>query len=92
MLVLFADTDTDMTPEIAEKYGYRIISMPYVIDGKETAPYEDFEVFDSHAFYDRLRGERSRARARSAKNATAAISSRCSRTGTTSCTSISRQR
>ncbi|MBQ6678928.1 MAG: DegV family protein [Lachnospiraceae bacterium] len=56
MLVLFADTDTDMTPEIAEKYGYRIISMPYVIDGEETAPYEDFEVFDSHAFYDRLRG------------------------------------
>lgn len=55
MLVLFTDTDTDMTPEIAKKYGYKIISMPYSIDGKNIYPYVDFETFDSHAFYDMLR-------------------------------------
>lgn len=55
MLVLFTDTDTDITPKLAEEYGYHIISMPYVIEGKETAPYEDFQEFDSRAFYDLLR-------------------------------------
>ncbi|MBR0136542.1 MAG: DegV family protein [Clostridia bacterium] len=55
MLVLFTDTDTDMTPEIAKEYGYKIISMPYSIDGKNIYPYVDFETFDSHAFYDMLR-------------------------------------
>ena len=56
MLVLFTDTDTDLTPKTAEKYGYHLISMPYAIDGKETYPYEDFDEFDPHAFYDKLRG------------------------------------
>ncbi|MBR6270925.1 MAG: DegV family protein [Lachnospiraceae bacterium] len=56
MLKLFTDSDTDITPEIAGRYGYGIISMPYSIDGKEVFPYEDFEVFDAHAFYDVLRG------------------------------------
>ena len=56
MLVLFTDTDTDLTPKAAEKYGYHLISMPYAIDGKETYPYEDFDEFDPHAFYDKLRG------------------------------------
>ena len=55
MLVLFTDTDTDITPARAKEYGYRLISMPYSIDGKTVYPYEDFEVFDSHAFYDQLR-------------------------------------
>ena len=55
MLVLFADTDTDITPEIAKEYGYHLISMPYSIDGETTYPYEDFEKFDAHEFYDRLR-------------------------------------
>ena len=55
MLTLFTDTDTDFTPEVAKEYGYRLISMPYSIDGKTIWPYEDFEVFDSHAFYDGLR-------------------------------------
>ena len=35
MLVLFTDTDTDITPIEAAKYGYKLISMPYIIDGKE---------------------------------------------------------
>ncbi len=55
MLVLFTDTDTDVTPEIAAKYGYRLISMPYSIDGKTVYPYVDFDRFDSHAYYDMLR-------------------------------------
>ena len=53
--VLFTDTDCDITPEIAAKYGFELISMPYTIDGKEVRPYIDFEVFDDKAFYNRLR-------------------------------------
>ena len=53
--VLFTDTDCDITPEIAKRYGYELISMPYTIDGKEVRPYVDFEEFDDHAFYQRLR-------------------------------------
>lgn len=55
MLVMFTDTDTDMTPQLAEQYGYKLISMPYVIDGVTVRPYEDFDEFDFHAFYDKLR-------------------------------------
>ena len=55
MLVLFTDTDTDLTPVKAKEFGYHMISMPYSIDGETTYPYEDFEVFDAHAFYDKLR-------------------------------------
>ena len=54
--VLFTDSDCDVTPEIAKKYGYELISMPYTIDGVEVKPYVDFDKFDYHAFYDRLRG------------------------------------
>ena len=56
MLILFTDTDTDITPAQAKEYGYHLISMPYSIDGETTYPYEDFEEFDAHAFYDKLRG------------------------------------
>ena len=56
MLVLFTDTDTDITPKQAREYGYHLISMPYSIDGKEVYPYEDFEEFDAHGFYESLRG------------------------------------
>ncbi len=55
MLQLFSDSDCDVTPEMAKKYGYKLISMPYSIDGKTIYPYEDFEEFDSHTFYDMLR-------------------------------------
>lgn len=55
MYTLFTDTDTDITPEIAKRYGYKLISMPYTIEGKEIYPYVDFDKFDYHAFYDRLR-------------------------------------
>ena len=55
MLIIFTDTDTDLTPEKAKEFGYHLISMPYSIDGVTTYPYEDFDVFDAHAFYEKLR-------------------------------------
>jgi DegV family protein with EDD domain len=55
MLVIFTDTDTDLTPEKAKEFGYHLISMPYSYDGKTIYPYEDFEVFESKKFYDMLR-------------------------------------
>ncbi|MBO7659434.1 MAG: DegV family protein [Clostridia bacterium] len=56
MLILFTDSDTDMTPEMCAEYGYNLISMPYSVDGKTIYPYVDFKEFDSRAFYDGLRG------------------------------------
>lgn len=56
MLIAFVDTDMDFTPEKAAEYGYKLISMPYSIDGKVIFPYEDFETFDEKGFYDTLRG------------------------------------
>ena len=55
MLVLFTDTDTDLTPEEAIYYGYKMIYMPYIVKGKEIKPYVDFKTFDSHSFYNSLR-------------------------------------
>ena len=55
MLTLFTDTDTDITPAQAQKYGYKLISMPYSHGGKTVFPYEDFETFDAHGFYQMLR-------------------------------------
>ena len=55
MLVLFTDTDTDITPELVKEYGYNLISMPYNVDGKEVYPYKDFDKFNAHEFYDTLR-------------------------------------
>jgi len=56
MYQLFTDTDTDILPAEAAELGYKLISMPYIVQEKETWPYVDFEEFDSHAFYDMLRG------------------------------------
>jgi len=53
--VMFVDSDCDITPEIANKYGAVLISMPYTIEGKQIFPYKDFEVFDYKGFYDTLR-------------------------------------
>ena len=55
MITYFTDTDTDITPVDAKKYGFKLISMPYSIDDTEVRPYEDFKEFDAHAFYDKLR-------------------------------------
>ena len=37
------------------EYGIKLISMPYSIDGKTIYPYEDFQEFDAHSFYETLR-------------------------------------
>ena len=55
MLVLFTDTDCDITPDIAQYYGYNLISMPYTINGEEIYPYVDFEEFQVKEYYDILR-------------------------------------
>ena len=55
MLVLFTDTDTDITLDEANKYGYHLISMPYIIDDIEIKPYEDFTKFNYKEYYDKLR-------------------------------------
>ncbi|MGN1262048.1 MAG: DegV family protein, partial [Candidatus Enteromonas sp.] len=55
MLKIFVDTDCDVTPAIAKEYGFHLISMPYVEDGKVIRPYEDWETFEPHPFYERLR-------------------------------------
>ena len=34
MYTIFTDTDCDFTPETAKEYGYKLISMPFSIDGK----------------------------------------------------------
>ena len=52
---LFTDTDTDITPEIANQYGYKLISMPYTLNDKDVYPYVDFETFDYKTYYDTLR-------------------------------------
>ena len=55
MYTLYTDTDTDITPEVAARYGYKLISMPYTIDGQEIRPYVDFKEFDYKTFYNKLR-------------------------------------
>ena len=55
MYTLFTDTDCDITPEIAAQYGYKLISMPYTIEGQQIFPYVDFKEFDYKAFYNKLR-------------------------------------
>lgn len=55
MIILFTDTDTDITPSLAKEYGYNLISMPYSIEEKEIYPYVDFEEFDYKSFYNLLR-------------------------------------
>ena len=56
MWTCFTDTDTDITPEIAAQYGYKLISMPYSVDAKSVYPFVDYDKFDSKSFYDMLRG------------------------------------
>ena len=55
MLVLFTDTDTDITPEMAKEFDYHLISMPYSVGDKTVYPYVDFDKFEAHPFYDMLR-------------------------------------
>lgn len=54
MLTIFTDTDCDITPEVAARYGFKLISMPYSINGKTVYPYET-EMPALHDFYEGLR-------------------------------------
>ncbi len=67
---LFVDSDCDVTLKEANEYGARLISMPYSGEsGEEVYPYVDWEEFDSHAFYERLRkGKMSTTSALNAEN------------------------
>ena len=53
--ILFADTDSDWTPELCQKYDMQLISMPYKIVDTEVRPYVDFDTFDYKAYYNELR-------------------------------------
>lgn len=55
MWTYFTDTDTDISPEVAKEYGYKLISMPYSVDAKVVYPFVDYEKYDFRAFYDMLR-------------------------------------
>jgi DegV family protein with EDD domain len=56
MLKLFGDTDMDLTPSLAKEFGYTtLISMPYIENEKEIFPYESWDSFDPHKFYESLR-------------------------------------
>lgn len=56
MVRFYTDTDCNITPEIAKKYNFKLISMPYRVGHIEIKPYVDFDEFDYHGFYDLLRG------------------------------------
>lgn len=53
-LVLFADSDCDITLAKANELGYHLISMPFQMEGKEYFPYEDSPEFDFKSFYEAL--------------------------------------
>ncbi|MBQ1847777.1 MAG: DegV family protein [Clostridia bacterium] len=55
MYTIFTDSDTDLTLKEAKEIGYKLISMSYSYGGKTIFPYEDYEEFDSKAYYDMLR-------------------------------------
>ena len=55
MYTLFFDTDCDITPEIANRYGAKLISMPYTVNGKEIKPYVDYEKYDAHELNELMR-------------------------------------
>lgn len=56
MLRFFADTDCDVTLDIAKKHGIDLISFPYEVRGELIYPYKDFEQFKDLEYYDMLRG------------------------------------
>lgn len=55
MTTVFVDTDCDVTPQFCKEHGFKLISMPYSINGEEVFPYESFDVFEYHEFYEKLR-------------------------------------
>lgn len=56
MTRLFLDSDCEFTPEECKELNATLISMPYNIKGKEYIPYVDYKEFNSHEFFEILRG------------------------------------
>ena len=54
-MTFFSDTDCDITPKECAEYGIKLISMPYTIGEQVIYPYIDFQEFNGHAFYEKLR-------------------------------------
>ena len=55
MITYFTDTDCEVTLKQAKEMGFKLIGMPYVLEGQTIYPYIDFEEFDDKTFYDKLR-------------------------------------
>lgn len=55
MITYFTDTDCEITLKKANELGFKLISMPYTMDGELIRPYVDFEEFDDKTFYNALR-------------------------------------
>lgn len=55
MYKIFVDSDSDFTLEECRKYDLGLISMPYEIEGENVYPYFDWETYDEHEFYNKLR-------------------------------------
>ena len=55
MLRFFCDTDSDITYDIAQKYGCDLISYPYEMKGELVYPYVDYKDFDDKTYYGILR-------------------------------------
>lgn len=53
--VLFLDSDCDVTPEFAKKYGCELMIMPYKMKDKEVFPYRDWQEYDFHTYFEELR-------------------------------------
>ena len=55
MIVLYTDSDCDITLKEANDLGFKLISMPYIIGEEVYYPYQTLEEFDYHSFYNKLR-------------------------------------
>lgn len=55
MFKIYTDSDCDVDLSLAEEMGYKLISMPYIIDDKVFYPYKTKEPFDYSNFYNVLR-------------------------------------
>lgn len=56
MFQIFVDSDCDIVPSQVNEYGFKLISMPYIVDGELIYPYKDSDEFDFKSFYNMLRG------------------------------------
>ena len=55
MFKIYTDSDCDVDLSLAEEMGYKLISMPYIIEDKVFYPYKTKEPFDYSNFYNVLR-------------------------------------